>query len=150
VGELVGQRGLAQLLEDRAVRLRLERVLDELLLDRGGALYTALVADVGQERAADPAQVDAAVGVEALVLDRDGGLLDDRRDLPRRHDHAVVLAQDADRVTEVVGQQRLLVAVEREACKRGQVRDDEMNTRKTNETRPSSSTSRGSRPAGSA
>ena len=36
--EVVGERRLAQLLEDGAVALRLERVLDELLGDRRGAL----------------------------------------------------------------------------------------------------------------
>ena len=81
VGELVGEGGLAELLEDRAVGLGLEGVLDELLLDRGGALDAALAADVGEQGAGDPAQVDAAVVVEALVLDRHHRLLDDRGDL---------------------------------------------------------------------
>ena len=36
--QVVGERRLAQLLEDRAVALRLERVLDELLRDRRAAL----------------------------------------------------------------------------------------------------------------
>ena len=39
--EVVRQRGLAELLEDRPVVLRLQRVLDELLGDRGAALGAA-------------------------------------------------------------------------------------------------------------
>ena len=76
VRELVGESGLPELLEDRPVRLGLEGVLDELLLDRGGALDAAFVQDVLDERPGDPADVHAAVGVEALVLDRDRRLLD--------------------------------------------------------------------------
>ena len=41
----------------------------------------AFVRDVLDERAQDAADVDAAVGLEALVLDRDHRLLDDPRDL---------------------------------------------------------------------
>ena len=44
--ELVGERRLPQLLEQRAVLLRDERVLDELLRDGGGALGGALAAHV--------------------------------------------------------------------------------------------------------
>src|SRR5580700_10172632 len=51
--ELVCERRLAKLLEDRAVRLRLQGVLDELLLDRGGSLQIAFVLDVVDERADD-------------------------------------------------------------------------------------------------
>ena len=42
--------------------------------------------------------------VEALVLDRDHRLLDDLRDLAGGDDHAVLLAEHADRVAEVVVQ----------------------------------------------
>ena len=73
--ELVGQRGLAQLHEQRAVVLGGERVLDELLRDRRAALHHALVDDVLPQGAADAAQVVALVGVEAAVLDRDDRLL---------------------------------------------------------------------------
>src|SRR5215208_7177181 len=79
--ELVGQRGLAQLHEQRAVVLGGERVLDELLRDRRAALHHALVDDVLPQGAADAAQVVALVGVEAAVLDRDDRLLQDRGDL---------------------------------------------------------------------
>ena len=51
---LVGERGLAELLEDRSAVLRLERVLDELLGDRGPTLGGATgkhVLDPGAEQA---------------------------------------------------------------------------------------------------
>ena len=48
--ELVGERRLAELLEDRPAALRLERVLDELLGDRRGALGGALAEDVLDQR----------------------------------------------------------------------------------------------------
>ena len=86
------------------MRLRLQGVLDELLLDRGGALDGALAHDVLDERARDAADVDAGVGLKALVLDRDHGLLDDRRDLRRGDDDAVLLADDADGMAQVVEQ----------------------------------------------
>ncbi len=125
VRELIRERRLAQLLEDRAVRLRLQRVLDELLLDRGGALHGASVRDVVHERACDPADVDPAVGLEALVLDRDHRLLDYAGDLFGRDDHPVFLAEHADRMSEVVVQGRaLLVLVQREPGQRRQVRGD--------------------------
>ena len=53
--------------------------------------------DVLVEGAADAAQVDAVVGVEAAVLDRDDRVLHDRRDLvSRRKDPLLVAGQDAD------------------------------------------------------
>ena len=104
VRQLICQCRLAELLEDRAVGLGLERVLDELLLDRRGALDRAFVHDVLDERAGDPADVDAAVRLKALVLDRDHRLLDDRGDLRGRHDHPVLLADYPDRVAEIVEQ----------------------------------------------
>ena len=83
--EVVGERGLAQLLEQRALVLGGERVLDELLRDRRAALDAPSAATTSwYERAADAAQVDAVVGVEALVLDRDDRVLHHRRDLRPR------------------------------------------------------------------
>src|SRR5207342_2059141 len=63
--ESVGERRLAELLEDRAAALRFERVLDELLGDRRGALGRALAEDVLDQRPPDPLEVDAVVLVEA-------------------------------------------------------------------------------------
>ncbi len=81
--------------------------------------------DVLDERAGDAANVDAAVGLEALVLDRDHRLLDDRRDLRRGHDHPVLLAEHPDRVAEVVEQVGALRVLElREAGQRRQVGGD--------------------------
>ena len=68
--QLPGERGLAHLARDRAL-VAVERVLDELLRDRRAALDDLLVPDVGDERAADAAHVDAVVLPEAAVLDGD-------------------------------------------------------------------------------
>ncbi len=81
--EVVGQRGLAELLEDRALALGLQRDLDELLRDGRAALGAAVLGQVGHERAGDAADVDAVVGVEALVLHGDDRVLHHRRDLAR-------------------------------------------------------------------
>ena len=79
--EVVGERGLAQLLEIGTIALCLERVLDELQRDRRGALGRAAGNDVRQDGSADAHEVDAAVLVEALVLDRDHRLLHVGRDV---------------------------------------------------------------------
>ncbi len=76
------------------------RVLDELLCDRRAALDDLLVADVGPHGPEDAAQVDAAVLVEAPVLDRDDRLLHDRRDLVGTEDGAgLVSAQHRQDLT---------------------------------------------------
>src|SRR5215218_2651222 len=95
--ELVGERGLAELLEDGPRALRTEGVLDELLGDGRSTLARAAMQDVLEHRPADADDVDAAVLVEALVLDRDGRLLHDRRDLIRRdQDASSVVGQGRD------------------------------------------------------
>ena len=106
--EVVGERGLAQLDEQRALVLGGERVLDELLGDRRAALDRGLAAHVLVERARDAAQVDALVGVEAAVLDRDDRVLHHRRDLGLGDVQlALVAGQQADlaaaasRITEL-------------------------------------------------
>ena len=105
--EVVGQRRLAQLLEDRAVVLGGERDLHELLRDRRGALDGLAGRDVLDGRARDAAQVDAAVGVEAAVLDRDDRVLHHRRDvLLRQVDAALVAGQRADRLAAAVEDRR--------------------------------------------
>jgi hypothetical protein len=78
--ELPGERRLLQLAADRA-RTRHTRVLDELLRDRRSTLDYAFVGHVGPHRPRDPADVDAVVLVEPLVLDGHDRLLHDRRDL---------------------------------------------------------------------
>jgi hypothetical protein len=81
VRQVVRERGLAQLLEQRAVVLGGEGVLHQLLGDRRAALHDALLDHVLVKGAADAAQVDALVGVEAPVLDRDDRVLHHGSDL---------------------------------------------------------------------
>ena len=69
-----------------------QRVLDELLGDRRAALGRRLGEHVLDERAPDADEVDAAVLVEALVLDRHHGLLDVERDLARVDEDALLVA----------------------------------------------------------
>ena len=108
VGQPERQRGLPQLLHERAALLRSgQRVLDELLLDRRGPLHRAPVHDVGDGRPRERAQVDPAVGHEALVLDRDHRLPHDRGDLLLGHQHLVAVAQHPDLGAPVVQQHRV-------------------------------------------
>ncbi len=93
--EVVGQRGLAELLEDRALRLRLERVLDELLGDRRAALGRALADDVLGEGAGDAAEVDAVVRREALVLHGDDRGAHGRGDVVVLDEDAVLVGDQA-------------------------------------------------------
>ena len=89
--QLPGERGLLQLAGHGPLVFDVG-VLDELLRDRRAALDDRLVLDVGRERAPDRPHVDAAVVVEALVLDGDDRLLHDRGDLVGLQDHAALLA----------------------------------------------------------
>ncbi len=89
--ELPREGRLLQLAADRALALRV-RVLDELLCDRRAAFDDLLVADVLPDRAHDPVDVDAAVLVEALVLDRDDRQLHPVRDLVRADEDSALLA----------------------------------------------------------
>src|SRR5581483_2857685 len=100
--EVVGEGRLAELLEDRPAALRLEGVLHELLRDRRRSLAGRAGEDVRLHGAQDAQPVHAPVLVEALVLDRDRGLLHHRRDVLRRDQDAPL----------VVGQGRDLVVVE--------------------------------------
>ena len=106
--EVVGEGGLAELLEHRPLVLGGERVLDELLGDRRAALDDLLLDDVLVEGARDAAQVDAVVGVEAAVLDRDDRVLHDRRDLVLAQEQPLLVAgQDADPVPVAVVDDRV-------------------------------------------
>ena len=106
--DVVRQRGLAQLHEQRPPVLGGERVLDELLGDRRAALDRLLGQDVLVERAADAAEVDAVVGVEALVLDRDDRVLHHRRDLALlEQDPLLVAGQAAERLAAAVDDHRV-------------------------------------------
>ena len=90
--EVVGERGLAKLLEHRAVALRGERVLDELLGDGRASLHRAAPQDVLPQRPADAHVVHALVLVVAPVLDRDHRVLDVGRDLALVGQDAVLVA----------------------------------------------------------
>ncbi len=90
---------------DRELRLDdllLERVLvaaevevaHELHRDRRAALQRLSVREVLDRRAEDAGQVDAVVLVEALVLDRDGRVLQVRRDLAPRDRRAQLVGLD--------------------------------------------------------
>ena len=72
--ELPRERRLEELAADRLLAGQVG-VLDELLGDRRAALHRTVVRDVGPERARHAADVDAAVLVEALVLDGDDRVL---------------------------------------------------------------------------
>ena len=106
-GEVVRERGLAQLLEDRPVVLLGQRVLDELLGDRRGALPGA-AGGVGQHRTGDAAQVDSRVGPESPVLDRHDRTPHVRRDLLEAVDRLVVgRGELPDQVPVIVVQVRV-------------------------------------------
>ena len=92
--ELPRQRRLSHLAPERPLVAHIG-VLDELLRDRRPPLDDLLLADVLPERATDTAQVDAAVLVEPLVLDRDDRLPHQRRDIVDRLDqHAALVATE--------------------------------------------------------
>ena len=91
--ELPGERGLLELAADRPV-VAVERVLHELLRDRGASLDELLRAHVGPDGAPDAADVDAAVLPEPPVLDRDDRVLHPGIDLVGLDEHsALVTAQ---------------------------------------------------------
>ncbi len=106
--EAVGQRRLLELDEEGAGVLGFERVLDELLGDRRAALGGALAEDVFDQGAADALEVDAAVLVEARVLDRDHRVLDVGGDLPGAEQDFVLVAGQ--------GPERDPVGVDRSRC----------------------------------
>ena len=78
--ELLGQLGLADLALEAAVAVARVQVADELHGDRRAALHGRARLEVLQAGAQDALVVDAPVLVEALVLDRDRGLLHRRGD----------------------------------------------------------------------
>ncbi len=93
MGQLEGERGFLELLEDRPVLgrrvLLLPNVLDELFGDRRGAL-SGPSRQVGKDRSRDSAQVDPGIAPVALVLDRDDRVDHPGRDLLPLVDHLVV------------------------------------------------------------
>ncbi|MNM96066.1 hypothetical protein D3C81_1085320 [compost metagenome] len=100
---------------------REEEVARHLHGDGGGALRQP-AAQVGQPGAQHAHEVHAAVLVEAVVLDREHGLLHDVRDLGDRHEVAALLAELADQhVVRRVDPQRDLRAVVGDGVQRRQV-----------------------------
>ena len=89
--EVEGQRGLARLLEDRALVLRGEGGLHELLGDRRAALDRLALDDVLEERTPDALQIHAGVLVEAPVLDGHDRVLHREADLVGLQDDAAVV-----------------------------------------------------------
>ena len=92
---VLGGRRLGGLRVVVAQGVLLQRDLDVLLGQGGGALGVS-TAHVGDESATDALGVDAAVLVEAAVLDRDLGLPHDRSDLGERNDDAVLVVWGGD------------------------------------------------------
>ena len=110
--QVVSERRLAELFEDRSVALLGERVLDKLLRDRGGALSGA-AGDVREQRSRDPPEVDAGVAPEPLVLDRDDGVAHHPTELRVSVDHLRRrVLEDPDRAPVVVVQERVRCLVE--------------------------------------
>jgi hypothetical protein len=85
------------------------RVLDELLGDGRAALDGLAVQHVLHERAADAADVDAGVLVEAAILDGDDRVAHVRRDVAVvDEDAALVVGQHAERLAVGVLEHRVL------------------------------------------
>jgi hypothetical protein len=124
--EAPGERRLAQLAADRR-RVGTERVLDELLRDRRPALHGAAT-EVVPGCAEDPAQVDAVVLVEALVLGCHHCVRDPRRDLlPGNDDPGLRAAEDRKHrvaVTRVDVRVRLRRPLRLRRVERAQLRVD--------------------------
>ena len=93
LGHLDRQPGLLDLAVER-LRVGQVQVPGQLLLDRRRALHGMPRLDVVQERAGDALVVHAAVLVEALVLDVDGGRLQPGRDLVPGDGGAVLQRRD--------------------------------------------------------
>src|SRR5581483_7300791 len=112
--ELDGQRGLLELALER-LRVRADHgVLHELLRDRRAALHDLAGDQVGDDRPKHRGNVQGAVLVELVVLDRQDGLLRDRGDLLELDDLAVLIEIDPR-------QDRPVRRVDRRAL--GEVRD---------------------------
>ncbi len=89
--ELEGQHRLFGFALDRIVRVGTdEELLDQLLTDRAATLLDAAVRIVGKRRPHDGTEVDATIGIEAVVLDGDGGVDDVGRDVAERDNYAMV------------------------------------------------------------
>jgi hypothetical protein len=97
VCELVREARLVHLALQRALAASDVEVAHELLRDRGSALDDAAGLEIGDDRAADREDVDAAVLVEAAVLDRNRAFDEPRRDLLQEQRLAVRRRRHAPR-----------------------------------------------------
>ena len=88
--DLQRQAGLLRLSFPGDVTLDVE-VPDELLREGRATLDDLALLQVLDGGADDALEVDARMGVEAPILDRDGGVGQERRDLVERHRLAVLL-----------------------------------------------------------
>ena len=106
---LVGEVRLLDLLRERAPGLGVVEVLDQLHRDRAAALVGGAALQVAHRGAGEAVVVDAVVAVEALVLDRDGRVLQDLGDPVAGDDRAVGLAgHDPEEVLVLVVDARVL------------------------------------------
>src|SRR5919197_599371 len=96
------QDQLLQFAADRLL-LREKTLTRQLLRDRAAALHDAPVPQVGQRRLDDPHEIEAGMIVEALILDREDGLDQIRRD---------VVEADRDPLLLVDRERELIVGVE--------------------------------------
>ncbi|EPZ87359.1 hypothetical protein BURCENK562V_C1174 [Burkholderia cenocepacia K56-2Valvano] len=129
--DLVLRQGLLDLVREQhfvdlarvGLLARQEEVARDLHRDRARALARAAVHQVGHARAQDADEIDAAVLVEAVVLDREHGLLHHVGNILEAHEAAALLAELADQ--HVVGgehAQRHLRLVVRQRVERRQLR----------------------------
>src|SRR4029077_9940703 len=75
-----------------------ETRLDQLLGDRRAALRDATARAVDLDRADDAGDVDARIGPERLVLDRDSGVLHELRDGGDRDEVAPLVGKRVEKV----------------------------------------------------
>ena len=110
VAEPHGEARLDELPAERPLLVSDVEVADQLLRDRRAALDDAAGADITEEGAADRLEVDAAVTVEAAVLDRDRRSLHPRADVGQRHGLAVLLGGDRPEHRPVRGVHKRVLA----------------------------------------
>ena len=100
-----------QFLDFAAIRLvrRQKALTRELLGDRAAALRLPPVPDVGQRRGGDADEVEAAVIVEPLILDRDERLRQVGRNLGQRHFDPLLLEDGEGELIRIVEDRGRLV-----------------------------------------
>ena len=102
--EVLGKLDLADLPRQRAPSVAQVEVAHELLRDRRAALHGPAGGDVGDRGPEDALEVDALVMEEALVLDRDRGVLHVLGDVLERHRSAKLVGLDEAQALAVGGE----------------------------------------------